>query len=225
MSAFSYFIGTTQSKYASVAMILAVLMICFAIIFTNTDVPIGNRIAVAFFVLLMSIFPIAISLFELTCIVTGGKNTKYNLCGVFAWFVTILIVIYCFLLILVTLTSMFTYKKAYEKLEVSEKFTSLTKDAANKIAKNLMVEEQFADVPAQIKPSELEFVPVIRKNKLESIGNRNILEPAVLPSKPEPVVDPNRPEPISYYKPPERKKQIPKKSWFGYEKIGFMPLK
>jgi hypothetical protein len=120
---------------------------------------------------------------------------------------------------------MFTYKKAYEKLEVSEKFTSLTKDAANEIAKNLMVEEQFADVPAQIKPSELEFVPVIRKNKLESIGNRNILEPAVLPSKPEPVVDPNRPEPISYYKPPERKKQIPKKSWFGYEKIGFMPLK
>jgi hypothetical protein len=200
MSAFSYFIGTTQSKYASVAMILAVLMICFAIIFTNTDVPVGNRIAVAFFVLLMSIFPIAISLFELTCIVTGGKNTKYNLCGVFAWFVTILIVIYCFLLILVTLTSMFTYKKAYEKLEVSEKFTSLTKDAANEIAKNLMVEEQFADIPAQIKPS-----PIIRKQILEPIGNRNIIE--------LPVVD------------PKPKKQNPKKSWFGYEKIGFMPLK
>jgi hypothetical protein len=200
MSAFSYFIGTTQSKYASVAMILAVLMICFAIIFTNTDVPVGNRIAVAFFVLLMSIFPIAISLFELTCIVTGGKNTKYNLCGVFAWFVTILIVIYCFLLILVTLTSMFTYKKAYEKLEVSEKFTSLTKDAANEIAKNLMVEEQFADIPVQIKPS-----PIIRKQILEPIGNQNIIE--------LPVVD------------PKPKKQNPKKSWFGYEKIGFMPLK
>jgi hypothetical protein len=203
MSAFSYFIGTTQSKYASVAMILAVLMICFAIIFTNTDVPVGNRIAVAFFVLLMSIFPIAISLFELTCIVTGGKNTKYNLCGVFAWFVTILIVIYCFLLILVTLTSMFTYKKAYEKLEVSEKFTTLSKNAANEIAKNLMIEEQFADISPQEKPLKAEPIPAANDNKIP------------IPIRTGGTV-------VNDQKKKERK---PPNNLFGYEKIGFMPFK
>lgn len=198
MSALSYFIGTPQSKYASVAMILAVLVICLAIIFTNTDVPVGNRIAVAVFVLLMSIFPIAISLFELTCIVTGGRSDKYNLCGIFAWFVTILIVIYSFLLILVTLTSMFTYKQAYDKLEVAERFTTMSKDAANDIAKNMLA-EKFEEPSVPAAPVAPAALAEAKKDKKQ--------------------------EPAQGLSQGHAKGLTKGGEWSGYEKLNFMPLK
>lgn len=140
MSILDYFIGTTQSKYASVAMFLSILMICIAILVTNTEVPIGMRIGVVFFVILISIFPIALSLFELTCIVTGGRNNRFNLCNYFAWFITIMIIIYSFILIIMVISSMFTYKKAKDKIVVSETMQKISTGDANTIAQNMLNE-------------------------------------------------------------------------------------
>ena len=139
MSVFDYFVGTQQSKYASIAMITTLLVICIAILVTNTDIPVGNRIGVVLFILL-SIFPVAISLFELTCIVTGGRNTKTNLCYYWAWFVTIIIAIYCFILIIVTISSMFTYKKAMLNLQISNNNAKVSSEDANNIAQDMLSE-------------------------------------------------------------------------------------
>jgi uncharacterized membrane protein len=109
-----------------------------AILFTHTEVPFVNRLGVVGFVILVSIFPVALSLFELTCIVTGGRGNKVNLCGYYAWFITILVIIYCFILILVVLSSMFTYRKAYDKLTVTEAFNKMSPDKANDIAKDIL---------------------------------------------------------------------------------------
>ena len=117
MGALDYFIGTVQSRYAGIAMFAAVIAISLMILLTDTEISIGNRIAIVFLMILMAAFPILISLFELTCIVTGGKkNSKYNLCHIFAWFVTVIIIIYCFMLIIAAVLSIFTYKKAIHKI-------------------------------------------------------------------------------------------------------------
>lgn len=133
-----YFIGVAQSKYAAVAIFAAIIMLCIAILFTNTEISLGNRIVVVIFVILMSIFPVGLSLFELTCIVTGGKGNKYNLCHIFAWFVSIMVVIYCFILIILTLMSMFTYKKAINKIDYAENYNNISKEDADIIARNMM---------------------------------------------------------------------------------------
>ena len=162
MGVFDYFIGTSQSKYAAIAMFSAILVICLAILFTVTDIPVGNRIGLVLFVILMSIFPVLISLFELTCIVTGGKNNKYNLCNIFAWFVTIVVVVYCFILIITTLISMFTYKKAIHKITITENFNKISSEDANTIAKNILNEEDEQkqqtqpNVPQKMMDKEME---------------------------------------------------------------------
>lgn len=141
MSVFDYFIGSQQSKYASVAIILAIFFICVAILFTYTEVPFINRLGVVGFVILVCIFPVALSLFELNCIVTGGKGTSVNLCHYYAWFITIIIIIYSFVLILVVLSSMFTYRKAYDKVTVAEAFNKMSPEEANDIAQDMLEED------------------------------------------------------------------------------------
>ena len=137
-SVFDYFVGTSQSKFASIAIFSAILVICLAILLSNSDISLGNRIGVVVFVILMSIFPVAISLFELTCIVTGGKNKPYDLCNIYAWVITFMIIFYCFILIVVAIMSIFTYKKALDKIQVTEKMNNISKEDANTIAKNIV---------------------------------------------------------------------------------------
>lgn len=160
MSVFDYFIGTTQSKYASVAMILTILTMCIAILVTNTDVSLGMRFGVVLFVILISIFPVAISLFELTCIVTGGRNTKFNLCNYFAWFVTIMIIIYSFILIIMIISSMFTYKKAQDKITMTESMSKISSGDANKIAEKMMKEEFETNTTSAVSPAAMPSAPM-----------------------------------------------------------------
>lgn len=140
-----YLIGSAQSRYAGIAIFFAILAICIAILFTNTDISIGNRIGVVIFVILMSIFPVMISLFELTCIVTGAGNKPYNLCNMFAWFIAAIIIIYCFILIIMTITSMFTYKKALTKVTVTENFNKVSPEDAHHIAQNMLQEAKMTE--------------------------------------------------------------------------------
>jgi hypothetical protein len=134
-----YFIGVAQSKYAAIAMFAAIVVLCISILFTNTEISLGNRILVVVVVLLMSVLPMGLSLFELTCMVTGGKSGgKYNACHLYAWFVAILVVIYCFILIILTLMSMFTYKKAINKVDYAENYNNISREDANIIARNMM---------------------------------------------------------------------------------------
>jgi len=160
MSVLDYFIGTQQSKYAGIAIFSAIFVICMAVLFTNTDVPLGNRILVVLFVFLMSIIPVGMSLFELTCIVTGSKNKPYNMCNMFAWIVAIVMISYSFMLIISVLLSMFTYKKAIYKLETDDSSKVVPSEDADQIAKN-MIEEESKDQPKEAP------VPVIEEPKQE----------------------------------------------------------
>ena len=153
MAFMDYFVGVTQSKYAAIAIFSAIFIICIGILFTNTEISLGNRLLVVFFVMLFSIFPVGLSLFELTCMVTGSKGNKYNACNVFAWFVAIMVVVYCFILIILSLISTFTYKKALAKIDTAEMYNNISKEDADTIAKNMM--EQSGS-PAKAGPQPMQ---------------------------------------------------------------------
>ena len=168
-SVFDYFVGTSQSKFASIAIFSAILVICLAILLSNSDISLGNRIGVVIFVILMSIFPVAISLFELTCIVTGGKNKPYDLCNIYAWVITIMIIFYCFILIVVAIISMFTYKKALDKIQVTEKMNNISKEDANTIAKNIVENESNQPQTSDSDTLNIPMVPTLEGSEMQSM--------------------------------------------------------
>jgi len=170
MAFIDYFIGSEQSKYASIAMFAAIIAICLAILFTNTDVSIGNRIGIVFFVLLISILPVAMSLFELTCIVTGSKNKKYNLCNIFAWIVCVMIIIYSTILILSIIYSIFTYKKALQKIEVEEKARVVSNEDADIIAQNMINTNDTSQIEKYQDIKELMPLNTQNPQKIEQAG-------------------------------------------------------
>lgn len=156
-----YFIGSSQSRYAFFAIFSALVAICMAIIFTNSDIAIVNRMIIVVFVLFVSMFPVGISLFELTCMVNGSNSkSKLNPCSTYAWIVTAMIVIYCFFLIIATVISMFTYKKAISKVEQSKDANAISNKDANIIAKNIIVQEEEKETFVQ-KPSDAPEMPSV----------------------------------------------------------------
>jgi hypothetical protein len=202
-SILDYFIGTAQSKYASIAIFSAIAVICVAILFTNTDISFGNRIAVVLFVFAMCVFPVGISLFELTCIVTGGKqNGKYNLCHVYAWIITGIVILYCTILIIATISSMFTYKKAFDKINATESSNAISHNDANMIAKNMIESQESAEQDTQMHP-------VIAQEHVEA----SVPEPVPQPV-PEPVSQPV-PQPVP--QPVEQKREMLQTDVIGYD--------
>jgi len=186
-SILDYFIGTTQSKYASIAIFSAITVICIAILFTNTDITMGNRIAVVFFIFAMCVFPISISLFELTCIVTGGKqNGKYNLCHIYAWVITAMIILYCTVLIIVTIASMFTYKKALDKINASDNSNTISHVDANTIAKNMIDNNDTSNGSYEAK----QLHPVSNSQEYKE---HVVASPEQFVSAPEPVMVASKP--------------------------------
>jgi hypothetical protein len=182
MSVLDYFIGTTQSKYVSIAIFLVILTMCVAILFTNTDVSLGMRFGIVLFLILISIFPVAISLFELTCIVTGGKNTKYNLCNYYAWFITVLVIIYSFILIIMIISSMFTYKKAQDKIVMTDNMKKISSGDANKIAEKMMREE-FSASDAKAISQAVSPTPVVSSGPSGPTKSAEPSAPVPLPKK------------------------------------------
>ena len=135
------FIGSAQSKYASIAIISAIVVICLAILFTNTEISIGNRLVTVMFIMLLSVFPVALSLFELTCIVNSDTKNDYGVCGYYGWVIAAMISVYCIVIIISTFISMFTYKKALDNVKVEETFNTVVPQDAAKIAANMMEDD------------------------------------------------------------------------------------
>lgn len=135
------FIGTEQSRYAAFAIFSSIMAVCLFILFTSTDVPIGQRFGIVLFIIIFSIPSVLMTLFELTCIVTGGTSKKNQWCHYFAWIVSVIIIIYSIIIIISVIMSLFTYNNAMDRVVETENAKRLTKDEANKYAENMMKNE------------------------------------------------------------------------------------
>jgi hypothetical protein len=135
----SLFTGTEQSRVAAIAIVIAVIAIVLSILFSNTELNIGDRVGLSVFVILFSLPSILFALFDLTCI---SGNTKYqSACWYYGWFLTIFISVVAVIVVMNAFMSMIAYSDATVKSNPQ----SISKDDAEVMAKSLMNERETQD--------------------------------------------------------------------------------
>jgi Mn2+/Fe2+ NRAMP family transporter len=102
----SVFFGVPQSRYAALAILLAIVVVALTIIFGDSPVPVSQKFGFVLMVFLISLPGLALSLFQLTCIVTGaGFNNKRWWCNVYAWVLSAIMIFYSVLLVIAAIMS------------------------------------------------------------------------------------------------------------------------
>lgn len=138
MGFYDAFFGSDQSLYTAYAIIAAIIAICLTILLTSTDVPIGNRFLIVFFVIITLVPSIFLTLFELTCIVTGGTEPNRWWCHAFAWILAAFIIIYCVIVVIMSLVSLFNYNKAIDSINNDEQKYKVSNNDSNNYAKEII---------------------------------------------------------------------------------------
>lgn len=105
MAFIDIFIGSAQSKYAAMAIFVAIAVVCLTVLFSKEKIPIGQKLLMAVLLFLLSLPTILYALFQMTCLVTGSSSKTWW-CGAFAWFLTALVVLYAFLVIIMAVLSL-----------------------------------------------------------------------------------------------------------------------
>ena len=146
------FFGSEQSKYAGIALFMTIMILCVIILFSSSRIPIGDRFMFVLFILIISVPSILMSLFELTCIVTGGNlNTRWW-CWLLAWVLAVIIIVYCVMIIISMLISMSEYDMANDRLDYSMEKNKMDKDEANLYAKKIIIDDKVSQQKQESKP-------------------------------------------------------------------------
>ena len=174
------FFGSEQSKYAGVALFGTIFILCLAILFSNSKIPIDQRLAFVIFIMLVAIPSILMSLFELTCIVTGG-NIKYRWwCWLLAWVIAVVIILYCLMVVISLIMSMANFDIANQRVENNEENNKIDSKTADEYAKNV-IKQYEDDVKGMEKPVKEKFyyeeVPIVHENVEVPIVHENVEEP------------------------------------------------
>lgn len=155
MALLDIFIGVPQSKYAAFAIVAAMAVVALAMMVGKSEVPIGQKFMFVILMILIALPSVLLSLFQLTCIVTGtGLKNQRWWCGAYAWIGTVLMVIYSVLVVVVGITAM------ANGTDISSQMNNMMmfEDAQNKYAQEYFqnMTPQVVDIP--IGPTD---VPVI----------------------------------------------------------------
>jgi hypothetical protein len=166
MGFYDAFFGTDQSLYTAYAIIAAIIAICITILLTATDVSVGNRILIVLFVIVTLLPSIFLTLFELTCIVTGGTEPNRWWCYAFAWVLAAFIIIYCIFIVVISLISLFTYNSAIDNINDDEARNKLPAETSNNVAKEIITTQE-------VKQKEIEKFGASDVLSMFDNGNNN----------------------------------------------------
>jgi uncharacterized membrane protein len=120
----------------------AIIAICITILLTATDISVGNRILIVLFVIVTLIPSIFLTLFEITCMVTGGTEPNRWWCYAFAWVLAAFIIIYCIFVVIISIVSLFTYNNAIDTINQTEQKNKISDTDSNHIAKQIIHTEE-----------------------------------------------------------------------------------
>jgi uncharacterized membrane protein len=181
------FFGSEQSKYAGIALFMTIMILCVIILFSSSRIPIGDRFMFVLFILIISVPSILMSLFELTCIVTGGNlNTRWW-CWLLAWVLAVIIIVYCVMIIISMLISMSEYDMANDRLDYSTEKNKMGKEEANLYAKKIIIDDKISQQKQESKP-------VVYNTPLASSSPAT---PPPAPAAPSPPMQPTPPVPVA----------------------------
>jgi hypothetical protein len=143
MAFYDAFFGSDQSLYIAYAIMAAIITICITILLTATDISIGNRILIVLFVIITLIPSIFLTLFQITCMVTGGTEPNRWWCYAYTWILAAFIIIYCVFVVIISLISLFTYNNAIDNVNKEERKNKLIETNSNNISKQIINTEGF----------------------------------------------------------------------------------
>jgi uncharacterized membrane protein len=135
----SIFVGVPQSRYAAMAILFAVVVVALTILFGRESIPLSQKFGFVLLVLLVSLPGIAMSLFQMTCIVSGSNNGKSWWCSWYAWILSALMIFYAIVLIASAVVALTTGNVSSQSQ--TEAFDDMNK---NKMAAQVLAENFFA---------------------------------------------------------------------------------
>jgi hypothetical protein len=155
MNLTNLFIGSEQSKYASIAIFCAIIAICLCVLFTDNEMTFGQRLMIIFVIIIYTLPYVLLSLFELTCI-SAYNNNKSGACWWFGFIISAVIIFISVIVIISSIMSMLTYTDASNKINVSEDLSKLSPQKADDVAKIMM------EVPTPVsKEVVVETAPMV----------------------------------------------------------------
>ena len=177
---FSIFTGSPQSRYAGLAIIMAVIVVSLVILFGKDNIPFSQKFSFVLLIFLISLPSILLSLFQLTCLVKGtGSNNQRWWCGTYAWIISAILILYCILLVFVAVTALITGEKVLQNVYGDD----VTEFQRNRDTATLIVQEYFTQNPNQAYASvNNEQMPVRLTDDTEvqqdvgSVADYNIIQ-------------------------------------------------
>ena len=158
MAILDIFIGVPQSKYAAMATLAAVLAVAVAMLMGKDSVSMGQKFVVMLVMFLFALPGLLLSLFQLTCLVTGSGPNKW--CGVYAWIGTIISFLWALVVITIVVISIKRGTSVEAELAAVEGFSDMkaAAQAARKMADKAAA-EYFADGDTTMPDMPADTVP------------------------------------------------------------------
>jgi hypothetical protein len=156
------FIGTQQSKYAAVSILIALIAITLSILLGADKIPFGQKVLFALLILLVSVPSILYTLFQMSCIVTGASGNRGNWwCGAFAWVLVFFVILYT---ILIVVSSIMAIVQKKNMIEMEEFYSN--REMYENAAREFINEEKKKDEPFLVRggasePLEIPMVPLM----------------------------------------------------------------
>lgn len=163
MTLVNLFVGAPQSKYAALAIFTAIAVVSLSMLFGKEPIPLSQKFAFVLLVFLISLPGLLLSLFQLTCIVTGaGASNQRWWCSAYAWIISIITIMYCVFLVVVSVLTLTNGQKALLDIakadaENFESNMASANDLAAKLVSGKEEKDQFkvqgdASEPAPVEP-------------------------------------------------------------------------
>lgn len=146
------FIGSTQSRWAAVALLVAVVAAGLYILVGKSKLSFSEKVVGIVVGVLLMLPYVLLNLFQLTCLVTGtGRGGEKWWCGVFAWIISAFVILYAAFLTVAIVVAILTDGKvvALEQFYVEQ-------DAANKVAKQMVAEKEVKKEEEKNMPPAME---------------------------------------------------------------------
>jgi hypothetical protein len=127
MSLTNVFVGVPQSKIAGTAILIAVVAVALSVLFGREPIPMTQKFVIVLVMFLLALPAILLTLFQINCLVTGAGFTNQRWwCSLYAWFVAVVVVFYCIMLVVVGLLSYADNTKvvAQEKFRTMQRFSN-----------------------------------------------------------------------------------------------------
>lgn len=134
----SVFFGVPQSKYAGMAILVSLAAVALSVLFGKERVPFSQKLVVVLLLVLLSLPAILVTLFQLTCLVTGaGFRNQRWWCSGYAWLISAVVILYSVLLVVMTVISF----RADKEMSEIEKFY-MTREGFQEMAEEYFEEKQ-----------------------------------------------------------------------------------